>query len=492
MAKIIIVGGGVAGLSAGIYAQLCGHTAIICEKHSNAGGNLTGWQREGYQIDNCIHWLTGTNPTTKGYRMWCELGALGDGVNIHYSDTLYTCSRDGQSVSLYLDIEATRASMYAASPTDAEEIDEFISAVKAMMVIMGLGDKKVKNSLSSPRLLKYYFLSTGELALGFKHPLLRDFICGVLGDSFGAIALVTVFAIFCGKNGGIPQGGSVAMANRMVNRFLGLGGQLYTKSEIVRIELEGKKAKRAVLSDGRTINGDYVILTTDPVHAFNKLLGIKMPAALRRKYDDPETVRFSSVHCAFACDTDKPPFSADHIFAMPNRYRELIGSKYLVLREFTHEKDFAPTGKCVIQAMVFCNEKTAREFIALSKDHPAYEEKKRELSKAFLYLIEEKFPSLSGKLRVIDVWTPATYKRYTNSDMGSYMSFILPPRSFPIQIRSRVKGVSNLFLATQWQRSPGGLPIAAECGRAAIKEICAAEKRSRKAVEHKRLKPIEQ
>ena len=55
MAKIIIVGGGVSGLSAGIYAQLNGHTAVICEKHTKAGGNLTGWQREGYKIDNCIH-----------------------------------------------------------------------------------------------------------------------------------------------------------------------------------------------------------------------------------------------------------------------------------------------------------------------------------------------------------------------------------------------------------------------------------------------------
>ena len=78
MAKIAIVGGGVSGISAGIYAQLSGHTATICERHNVAGGNLTGWQRGGYHIDNCIHWLTGTNPNTDGYRMWDTLGALGD------------------------------------------------------------------------------------------------------------------------------------------------------------------------------------------------------------------------------------------------------------------------------------------------------------------------------------------------------------------------------------------------------------------------------
>ena len=59
----------------------------------------------------------------------------------------------------------------------------------------------------------------------------------------------------------------------------------------------------------------------------------------------------------------------------------------------------------------------------------------------------------------------------------SYMSFIMPPETLPRQIDCKVSGLDNLFLATQWQRSPGGLPIAAECGRMAVKEICAVEKR---------------
>ena len=78
LAKIIIIGAGVSGLSAGIYAQMHGHNATIYERHFKAGGNLTGWDRCGYHIDNCIHWLTGTNPVTKLYKTWESLGALGD------------------------------------------------------------------------------------------------------------------------------------------------------------------------------------------------------------------------------------------------------------------------------------------------------------------------------------------------------------------------------------------------------------------------------
>lgn len=100
MARIVIVGGGVAGLGAGIYSRMAGHDVVICERHFLAGGNLTGWSRGGYHIDNCIHWLTGTNENSSLYRMWCELGALGEGAGIVQESSLFSCERRGVRVSL--------------------------------------------------------------------------------------------------------------------------------------------------------------------------------------------------------------------------------------------------------------------------------------------------------------------------------------------------------------------------------------------------------
>ena len=53
--KVIVVGGGIAGLSAGIYALKAGFDAEIYEKNPVAGGECMGWNRQGYHIDNCIH-----------------------------------------------------------------------------------------------------------------------------------------------------------------------------------------------------------------------------------------------------------------------------------------------------------------------------------------------------------------------------------------------------------------------------------------------------
>ena len=52
--KVVIIGGGVAGLTAGIYARMAGFEAEIYEKNSIPGGECVGWNRKGYHIDNCI------------------------------------------------------------------------------------------------------------------------------------------------------------------------------------------------------------------------------------------------------------------------------------------------------------------------------------------------------------------------------------------------------------------------------------------------------
>lgn len=82
MKKIVIIGGGISGLSAGIYGQKAGFQSEIYEKNAVAGGQCMGWNRKVYHIDNCIHWLTGTKKGTGLRRVWEDLGALGDDINL--------------------------------------------------------------------------------------------------------------------------------------------------------------------------------------------------------------------------------------------------------------------------------------------------------------------------------------------------------------------------------------------------------------------------
>lgn len=486
MAKILIVGGGVAGLSAGIYAQLSGHQAIIVEKHTVAGGNLTGWQRGDYHIDNCIHWLTGTNPNSSTYQMWQDLGVLGD-VEIMQGDSLYTCEHNGIRLSLYKDLDKIKDEMLSVSPIDQVEIIKLINVVKITQYMGDVGGENHDKRCGTffylrhiRTLLKYFRLSTGDLAKRFSHPAIKHFISCLMGEHFSAFALIYVFATFTSGNGGIPRGSSYAMAQRMISRFTSLGGELITDTEVTKINIKNGYGTSAFLSNGESLEFDYTIVTTDPKVTFGKIIDLPLTKSLERAYRDKRLIRFSSYHCAFACDTDKLDFTGDFIFDIPSEYQKKLHTKHLILREFTHESSFAPKGKTVLQTLTFCSEEDCHNFIKLSKNKLSYKAIKEELSRITEGLIVAKFPSLKGKLRCIDVWTPATYKRFIGSDIGSYMSFALAPKYIPLQASNRIKGAKNVILATQWQQTPGGLPIAAALGRNAIKSICTLESHKKK------------
>lgn len=507
MANIIIVGAGVAGLTAGIYAQMHGHHATIYERHSRAGGNLTGWDRHGYHIDNCIHWLTGTNPVTDFYQMWVDLGVLGEGIEVHQPENLYTYQdSQGRQLSLNKSIDQLKRDMLRASPEDKREILGLIHAMRSVHKLQDMGGKNcnrrsnaLEKLFSAPDLVKYYKYSIGDLAKRFKSPLISEFLLSFMPEQFSALALIMVFSTFTGKNGGIPKGVSCAMADRMVERFLSLGGELHLKNGVQKIpamdesawedelrfnrgfdkkKIPEQRVEWVTLDDGTDVFADYVIVTPDPLIVFTSLMRpVRMPEKLFARYSDREMIRYSATHCAFAYDGEDVGFTGDMVFEVPEQYRELLFSKYLMMREFSHEKSFAPAGKSIIQTMAYCLSNDANSLMELYRDKAAYDEYKQSMARAVEEIICERMPALKGKITCIDTWTPATYHRFVGSDIGAFMSFIMPAGAVPSMLSGEIEGVENVVLATQWQMAPGGLPIAATAGINAIKLIDKKEKK---------------
>lgn len=487
MSKIAIVGGGVAGLSAGIICAEDGHDVTVYEKHRIAGGNLTGWSRRGYTIDNCVHWLTGTNPVSDTYKMWEKLGVI-DEKEIYRSSALYTYTVEGKSIFLHRDINRLEEEMLKLAPEDEGEIRDLIRVTRVMMRILGIGGESKCESIgpgglvrSLPLLIKYNGLSVGELSKKFKSPLISGFVRAFIGECFASLALIFVYAHYCGDNADLPKGGSPAFASRFIERLTLLGGKLRLGCEVEKIRHGGGHASSLVLVGGEEIEADYFIVTSDTRTTFDKLLSIPMPKPLKKSYDSQGMKRFSSYQAAFAVELSELPFKGDYMFELSFKYQNLLGAKNLILREFSHEPSFAPDGCNIIQTMTFLTEEECLKFIQKREDSPEqYKAMKERLSERLKEAIEGHFPALSGKLSLLDIWTPATYKRYTGADIGSYMSFVLPKKTLPIRVSPKIDGLDNVYLATQWQMAPGGLPIAAEFGMNAAEQIKKAESKKRK------------
>ena len=487
--KIVIVGGGIAGLSAGIYGRLAGYEVEIYEKNAVAGGQCMGWNRKGCHIDNCIHWLTGTRKGTSLRKVWETVGALDKNTQFADCDIFYTTVLNGQRTTLWKDLERTEAELLQLSPEDAEEIKKFIQHVRYAsecempsekpLEAMGIRDYiRMGSSMANmPKVMKEYgSIDLQDLAARFKHPVLKTLFTDYMPKEYVASSFLVSYATMVSGNGEIPLGGSLAMVNRMIDKLRQLGGKLYCNSPVSRIIIENGKATGIELEDQRRVMADYVISATDTMEMFDRLIGeTYMDKKWKSCYTDSKTYPlFSGMQAAFVIDRDAYD-ERSTVFFDCNPI-EAGGSKTcrMSVRSYDYEPSFAPAGKTVLQVNIAQFDAEFLHWKSLTKE--AYAEEKQRILHAIEERLCQQFPKLKGHMEVLDCWTPLTYERYCNAYHGAYMGFITKKGIKSFRVKGTVKGVKNLYIASQWIMAPGGLPVAVTSGKFAIYWIVKQDK----------------
>ncbi len=490
--KVIIIGGGIAGLSAGIYALRAGFEAEIYEKNSIPGGECIGWNRKGYHIDNCIHWLTGTKKGTELYDVWKTVGALDDEMEYAPINSFYTSTYKGQKVTLWNDLKRTEEELIAISPEDEEEIKKFIQYVeyskqclfpaKKPMEMWGVKDyiNMGKTMMDFPKVMKEFgAISLEEYSKRFKHPLLQHLMCDYLPKSYCTYSFLVSYATMADGNGNIPMGASLQMSLRMEKKYKDMGGKICYNKGVKKINIAKKKATGIELEDCTFIEGDYVIPTVDTHLLFNKLLSKEyMPKELREAYDSPKAYPATSgFQVAFAVEL--LPNEGETVFIdIDPLCVGKRGFERMYVKSYGYDPVFIKDGKTVIQTCITQTDEDYEFWKSLSPEE--YKATKDKLVEEVKLRIEKAFPEYAGKMEFLDAWTPLTYERYCNAYHGSYMSFVTTPMGKQIKMKGQLKGIKNLYVAGQWTNSPGGLPVAVASGKFAIQRIL---KKQRKSIE---------
>ena len=492
MKKVVIIGAGIAGMTAGVLLQKAGFETEIYEKNALPGGQCTGWKREGYFIDNCIHWLTGTRPGSDLHELWKEIGALGDGVELHEKEMFFSSKLNGQTLTFWRDKERTRKEMLELSPEDEKEINKLIKYV-SLAETMTVPATKPFDAMSPFEFMKlgmsmksmgkvmkeYGNMGIHELAMRFKHPLIRRAILDYMPSGYQAYAFLVSYATVTGGNGDIPKGGSLAMSLRIAEKYKEYGGILHTNASVKTILQDGKKAEGILLENGNRVEADYVICACDTDYTFRKLLPAKyMPDGLEKMYADRKKYPVSSgFQIAYAVDGVFAELTGTRVFSCEEMKVGCQMVQCMSVQAYDYEPDFAPEGKMVLQTNFSQTEADYKYWESLYTDKVSYEKRKAEIAKQALQRVEKEYPFLEGKIHVIDVWSPMTYTRYCNSYMGAYMSFVTTKKAKSITVPGIVKGMDNVLLASQWLMGPGGLPTAAAMGKFAAWRIINSKKK---------------
>jgi len=485
--KIVIIGGGVAGLSAGIYGQLNGFDTEIIEMHSITGGQCTAWKRKGYRFDYCLHWLVGTR-TGPFNDIWKETGVLNDKVRI-IDNEIHTRIFDssGREFVIYTNLDQWEKYLCSFAPEDTVPIRKMCKDMRKSAFLSPYSDppglrNPLKSMLSVVKMwpvmtlfMKYGRKNTKAYfeKLKFKNPVLLSFFDSMYGSrDFSALAFIMMFAWFNQKNAGYLIGGSLPMAERMTERFLKQGGTLTTKKRVSKIIVENNQAKGVILDDGTRIAADYVVSAADGHSTiFDMLDGKYLSEKISHAYDNWELFT-PLVQVSFGINKVIPSDSPVQMHLDKEaRIGKTATEQGYSFMNYQFDPTMAPEGKSVI---VMRFESAWKNWVNMSREEYA-SEKVKIREDATMYL-EKHYPGISQAIEETDVATPLTDVRYTGVWKGAYEGFMPSSKNLMDNLPPRLPGLKKFYMAGQWLFPGGGLPPAGQSGKWAIQYICKEEK----------------
>lgn len=283
--RVVVVGAGLAGMSAALYLTGAGHTVTLLERADHPGGRVGRYRGADYDIDSGATVLTlpelitdalaavGRAPDTCVPPL--RIHRLAPGYHARFADAAEIrvfAEPDAMAAEVertcgpaeargYRRLRDWLARVYAAeftefmdtnfdSPLDMVRIAEKRRALVELVRLGGFGrlGPRVRRFLRDPRLARLFTFQALYAGMPPAQAL----------AVYGAIPhMDTSLGVY------FPEGGMRAVTEALAQAFTDAGGTLELGTEVVGIDYAGRRARRARTADGRSFDCDALVLTAD-------------------------------------------------------------------------------------------------------------------------------------------------------------------------------------------------------------------------------------
>ncbi|OXM16118.1 phytoene desaturase family protein [Paenibacillus herberti] len=284
--KIIVVGGGLAGLSAAIRLRSDGHEVTVLEKNERAGGKLNIRSGLGYQFD--------TGPSILTMPWTLEKLFESAGRNLHNYLTVQRVEpqwrglyEDGTVLDLVGDLPAMLDAIGELSPEDRERFLGYLDycrkqydlSMKSVYSrsLSGLPDLRHQHTLKELFAMDPLKTVSQLTEQHLLHPHLRQifqFFTMYIGSSPYAAPAVLSQLVYVQMGLGIyfVKGGMYEIARAELKLLQELGVPVRTGAEVTRIIETGGRASGVRLSSGEELYADIVVCNMEAIPAHRSLL----------------------------------------------------------------------------------------------------------------------------------------------------------------------------------------------------------------------------
>jgi len=523
----IVVGAGIAGLTAAAYMAKAGKKVILFERQHKVGGLIQTFQRDGVYFDGGLRSIENSGIV---FPMLKQLG-----IEIEFHKSITTIGVEDKVINIsekesLIDYEKFLQSLY---PENADDIKAIVAEIRKIMGYMDIlygidnpafldlkNDKDYLLKTILPWMFKFIF--TVRKIAKLNEPVeeylkrftsnqsLIDIIAQHFFQKTPASFALSYFSLYLDYH--YPKGGTATLVESLEKYIVNNGGTIKTD---VKIEVLNPEKKYIIDNNGNQIAYDTLIWAGDQKHLYNsipinEISNNKLATKIQEKRDQLSPLKGGdSVYTIYlTVDKDVDYFRkicSGHFFYTPlkdglskvskkeietflnneqmdaddTKAKEMVFDyleKYFKLNTFEiaipaiRDAALAPTGKTGLIVSLLFDYSLAKKI----NDLGWTKEVKKFLEKLTIKILNDTiFPDLEGSVIGCFSSSPLTIENLTGNTQGGITGWAFTNKNMPavnkmLQVAKSVETIlPSVYQAGQWVYSPSGMPISILTGKLA-------------------------
>jgi prolycopene isomerase len=436
MYDVIVIGGGLSGLTAGSLLAKRGLKVVVIDKSANPGGSCGSFKRNGVIFDNGAAMLYGFGE--KGYAAHrFVFNCLEEPLDVIKHDSLYAIDYRGVKIIFYQDIDRFIEELRPLFPDDIGNFKRFYHDLGVLYEHIMVEnpsfstpdetDRKkalaqmARHPLSYIRFLTYLNMSAETLLKKyFKNPEVFKFFnkltstyCYTTVQETPAVLAAVMFVDNHVGGSYYPAGSTMFLTGKLEKAIEENGGEMLPSTEVTKILFENGKPSGVETSTHQRLLARDLIYSGTVWNFYAKLAPDENTTPEKRAWAQSLAPTYSSV--VLYALVDKKAIPADTLpiemlVGNPDRIDESEVTCYFLSLD---DRTLCPEDAQTLVAIgpTFVDWKT--------KDPAEYRELKEREKARLLALLERRFPGFIEAVRYSEIATPKTIERYTNKNNGA-------------------------------------------------------------------------
>jgi len=477
MRDVIIIGGGLGGLTAGALLAKQGKKVTLIEQHNVVGGYATTFKRKNFKVEAGLHEMDGLHNSDPKREIFEKLDVFKN-IEFIKAPQFYKFKKGDLEITIPDEVEKAKEVLYKNFPKETKAIDKFFKR------ILKIGDEFEK--IPNPdQKLKFVLLSPifpflfPNITLKSKYTV-GKFIDSITDDNNLKLVLTANLAyyhddpyqlslLYFGvaqssyfKGGGhFIKGGSQNLSNHFRDVILNNGGEVVLKNIVTDILIENGKAIGVTYQKTRQNSDEDIknifgknIIFNGAIPNIKDMLPENEKSIIEKKIGKQQiSPSMLTLYLGF----DKPLKEIGNssystmFFSKNSKFGEIYKKNWNLCDYSQIDSGLTDSDKSFA---VIVEVDYIQNWDHLSKED--YKKAKEEKIEELLTNLEKEIPKVRKHIIYSELVTAKTNQRYTLNPNGAIYGFAqIPNQSFLRRVQNR-SGISNLYYASAWTMPGGG------------------------------------